>query len=206
MGNCHLLLAWAETFSWNWKFPTFPSVSWNQPYFKFSLRMAQTRMEPLKLSGSAGWKGCMRARFIFPQPHWCSPAEPTSQLPPTWPSHSSSGTASHLMAAHCVNVPSVCFASGRDDFHPPAVLIHTPVLSLSQILGMEFIYYLAIPGINLSFLSVSQQFCFYLTRYSISCFFFSLVFFMRCSSVRLLNVFGLSLHFLTFENFQFLFH
>lgn len=159
-------------------------------------------MESLKLPGSTGWRGCMRARFTSPQPHRCSPAEPTSQLPSTWPRYSSSRTASHLTAAYCVNVPSVCFASGRGDFHHPAILIHIPVLSLSQILGMGFIYYLAIPGINLSFLSVSQKlflFSFYLIIYSISCYFFSFVFFMRCSSARLLNVFGLSLHFLTFK-------
>lgn len=132
-------------------------------------------MEPLKLPGSAGWRGCRRARFAVPQPHQCSPAEPTSQLPSTWPSHSSSRAASQLTAAYCVNVPSVCFASGRDDFHHPAILIHIPVLSLSQTLGMGFIYHLAISGINLSFLSVSQQlflFSFYLTRFSISCYFF----------------------------------
>lgn len=137
--------------------------------------MAQNWMESLKLPGSTGWRGCMRARFTSPQTHWCSPAEPTSQLPSTWPRYSSSRAASHLTAAYCVNVPSVCFASGRGDFHHPAILIHIPVLSLSQILGMGFIYYLAIPGINLSFLSVSQKlflFSFYLIIYSISCYFF----------------------------------
>lgn len=120
----------------------------------------------------------MRARFIFLQPHRCSPAEPMSQVPSTWPSHSSSRAASHLTAAYCVNVPSVCFALGRDDFHHPAILIHIPVLSPSQILGVGFIYYLAIPGLTFHFyLSVSSSSYSLFISQDISCMYLLLFFF-----------------------------
>lgn len=97
---------------------------------------------------------------------------------------------------------ALCLLCLRKGWLPSPCHPHShPSAILSQILGMGFIYCLAIPGINLSFPSVTQEllFSFYLTRYSISCYFFSFVFFMRGSSARFLNVFGLFLHFLTSE-------
>lgn len=90
-------------------------------------------------------------------------------------------------------LPSPCHPHS----HPSTISIPDPGSGIHLLFGHSWI--------NLSFLSVSQQlflFSFYFTRYILyvsPAIFFSLVFFMSCSSARLLNVFGLSLHFLTFE-------
>lgn len=144
-------------------------------YFRFLLKTARNWMRPLELPMSAGWYGCVRATFAFPQSYdamavgrvsslpalrWCSSAAPAPELVPTWEGgQSSSSHASHLSMTHCANVPSLLlFASGKDDFHHPATLIRVPALSPSQVLGTGLVFCLAIPGLTFHFhLSVSSS-------------------------------------------------
>lgn len=67
---------------------------------------------------------------------------------------------------------------GKGWLPSPCILIHIPVLSPSQILGVGFIYYLAIPGLTFHFyLSVSSSSCSLFISQDISCMYLLLFFF-----------------------------